>query len=289
LLRYTPDFHVEILLTLLFTLTIWFSIRFIDRPSLANGLGMGLACGLAALSKAVVVLYPLVFVVWLLWLRRSARTQGAIPRKNAAAPWVPMAVIFLGMGLVILPWTARNYRSSGRFVLITTGLGDAFLRGFIFSKPEYATLKLPPYTFAENESNALFRGLCAAQGTVWERNDIESDRILGQAARARLLSDPVGTVRKFVVGIFTFWYQMTSKANSAIVGLLAIVGIALGLVGWKRARRERRPIWPLVLPILYLNTVLALLLALGRYSVPVLPCLMVLAAFGVDTLWGSPR
>ena len=48
--------------------------------------------------------------------------------------------------------------------------------------------------------------------------------------------------------------------------------------------RERRPAWLLLLPIFYLNISLALLLALGRYSVPILPALMVLAAFGADTL-----
>ena len=42
--------------------------------------------------------------------------------------------------------------------------------------------------------------------------------------------------------------------------------------------------WLLMLPVLYLNLVLALLLALGRYSVPILPALIVMSAFGVDTL-----
>jgi hypothetical protein len=40
----------------------------------------------------------------------------------------------------------------------------------------------------------------------------------------------------------------------------------------------------LVLPALYLNIFLAALLALGRYSAPVLPGLLVVAAYGVDTL-----
>jgi hypothetical protein len=33
-----------------------------------------------------------------------------------------------------------------------------------------------------------------------------------------------------------------------------------------------------------MNVFVALLIPLGRYSVPVIPCLMILAAFGVDTL-----
>jgi hypothetical protein len=58
----------------------------------------------------------------------------------------------------------------------------------------------------------------------------------------------------------------------------------LGFFGWLRSRREGQPSWLLILPILYLNISLAALLALGRYSAPIIPVLMVLAAFGIDTL-----
>jgi hypothetical protein len=33
-----------------------------------------------------------------------------------------------------------------------------------------------------------------------------------------------------------------------------------------------------------MNVFVATLIPLGRYSVPILPCLMILAAFGVDSL-----
>ena len=44
-------------------------------------------------------------------------------------------------------------------------------------------------------------------------------------------------------------------------------------------------------PVVYLNLLLAVLLSLGRYSVPVLPCLLVLSAAGLDWLlerWRRP-
>lgn len=51
-----------------------------------------------------------------------------------------------------------------------------------------------------------------------------------------------------------------------------------------RAHREGRPSWLIWLPIVVMNVFVATLIPLGRYSVPILPCLMILAAFGVDTL-----
>jgi hypothetical protein len=42
--------------------------------------------------------------------------------------------------------------------------------------------------------------------------------------------------------------------------------------------------WLLLLPIFSLNLIYALVLALGRYSAPCIPTLIVLAAFGADCL-----
>jgi hypothetical protein len=67
---------------------------------------------------------------------------------------------------------------------------------------------------------------------------------------------------------------------------LAVIGWILAFVGLRRAHREGRPSWLIWLPIVVMNVFVATLIPLGRYSVPILPCLMILAAFGVDTLLG---
>jgi Dolichyl-phosphate-mannose-protein mannosyltransferase len=295
LLRYVPDFHLETLLMFLTTLAVWRSVRFLEKPSWVNGGLFGVCVGLAALTKAVVLLYPAAFAAW--WILRERapglRRDEAAPSeatatfaKRLASRWVAAASIFVAMGVVILPWTYRNYRSSGHLVLITTGVGDAYLRGLVFSQPDYALLRRPPYTDAENASNAQFTALCRAAGTEWGRDDVETDRILSREAKARLLADPGAFLRKFGVQLFTFWFQMTSRANSLVVGAAALALWALALPGSLRARKEGYLLWPLLVPIVYLNLFLAALLALGRYSIPVLPTLCVLAAFGIDTLLG---
>jgi 4-amino-4-deoxy-L-arabinose transferase-like glycosyltransferase len=290
LLRYVPDFHLETFFAFLSTVSIWRSVRFLESPSLKNGAYFGIAAGFAALVKPVVLLHPAVFVAyWLLVDRRDAgpaRPAPAAPRAPIFAPQrlLAAAAIFGAMGVVILPWSFRNYRTSGHFVLVTTGAGDAFLRGFIFSKPEYALLERPPYTDAENECNVEFNALAAQAGTVLGRDDIETDHILGTAAKEQLRAHPGALVRKFMIQLFTFWYEMTNLANSLIAGGLALVFWVLALIGWRRGRQGGYRSWPLFVPILCLNLSLALLLALGRYSVPILPALAVLAAFGLDTL-----
>jgi hypothetical protein len=193
--------------------------------------------------------------------------------------------MFLTMALLLAPWTYRNYRvTDGRFVLLTPGASDSFLRGYVFTRWEFATLQKPPYTDAENECNAWFRQIARDNGTVWEADEVVDEANKARVAKELIRTRPLDTARKIIVGLFTFWYEMTSLKNSLVPASLAIVGWALAFVGLKRARSEGRPSWLIWLPIVVMNAFVALLIPLGRYSVPILPCLMILAAFGVDTL-----
>jgi 4-amino-4-deoxy-L-arabinose transferase-like glycosyltransferase len=280
LLRYVPSLHLESLLTFLVTLMVWFTVRFYYQRTLVNGVLIGFVAGLATLTKAVVLPYAALFVVGMLLAIRSARQRD----EPATVPWSAFVAIALTMVVVIAPWTVRNYGTTGQFVPVSSGTSDAFLRGMIFSRTEFITLREPPYTVAENESNEYFGRLAADAGTVWERDDYETDQILNEEAKRVLRTEPLQVVRKFVVGLFTFWYQLTSLPNSLLALACAVGAWTLALIGYPRARREGRPVWLLLLPVLYLNIVLALLLALGRYSAPILPALLVLSAFGADTL-----
>jgi 4-amino-4-deoxy-L-arabinose transferase-like glycosyltransferase len=286
LLRYVADFHLETLLMFLTTVTIWRSVVFLGKPDIRNGVLMGVCAALAALTKPVVLLYPVAFAVACVLREWKSTKESAAPRveQRFFTRWAPIMAILAALGAVILPWTYRNYRVSGHVVLITTGVGDALVRGQIFSKPDYALLRLPPYTYAENECNVRLQAICAEAGIVCGRDDVETDRALSRAAKSSIAANPLGFVRKFVVQLFTFWYEMTTPTTSLVAGATALVLWILALIGWRRARKEGRLSWPLFLPIFCLNLPLAALLALGRYSVPILPALTTLAAFGADTL-----
>jgi 4-amino-4-deoxy-L-arabinose transferase-like glycosyltransferase len=279
-LRYVADLHTETLLTFLCMLTVWCAIRFYDRPSVPNGILLGAVGMVGAIAKGVLLPFLLVYgAVWV-WrgFRRPPGSAGPNPIFGVLAMGVTMAVI-------VAPWTYRNYEvSGGKFVLITPGMPDAFLRGYIFTRVEFATLQKPPYTDAENESNNLFKRIARENGTVWELDEVADDVNNGKVMKRTIIEHPFDTVRKVAVGLFTFWYEMTSLKNSLIPAVLAIVGWALAFVGLKRAHAEGRPAWLIWLPIVVLNAFVALLVPLGRYSIPILPCLAILSAFGVDTL-----
>jgi len=277
LLRYVPDLHMESWLTFWVTLMVWLGARFHDRSTPQNGVLFAASGTIATLSKGVALPMMLAFmVVWVWrWWRKLPGSTGSLPGVAAMA---------LTAALMIAPWSYRNYRVSGKVVLLTPGTPDAFLRGYIFTRSEFATLRRPPYTDAENESNRLFRRIALEAGTTWEEDEIVDDENNGKVMKRWIVERPFDTLRKCIVGLFTFWYEMTSLKNSLVPLGLAVLNWLFAFIGFKRARLEGRAFWIPLLPVVVTNVFVAMLIPLGRYSVPILPCLAVLAAFGVDTL-----
>ena len=279
LLRYVGDLQMETFLTFLFMLTIWLTVRFHEQPTVMNGILLGAVGMCATLTKGVVLPVVVVFGIISIVLAIKARSARGV---------LAVAAMFVTMACLLAPWTYRNYQvTGGRFVLLTPGASNSFLRGYIFTRMEFATLQKPPFTDAENESNEWFRQIARDAGTTWEADEVVDEANNARVAKQMIVTQPLDTIRKIVVGLFTFWYETTSLPNSLVPAVLALVSWVLAFIGLRRAHQEGRPSWLLWVPIVVMNVFVAMLIPLGRYSVPILPCLMILAAFGVDTLLSS--
>ncbi|MET0792308.1 MAG: glycosyltransferase family 39 protein [Polyangiaceae bacterium] len=275
-MRYVPDLQVECFLTMFMTLMVWSGVRFFAAPSPLWGASVGAAGALGALVKGVLIVCPPIFAAF--WLVRQLRRREPLRLGSVAA-------IALAMCVVILPWTARNYRvTGGHFMLISSNAGGEFLRGYVFAQPKFYLLEQKPYEVGENEANQMEIDLFKAKGLVWARDEMETERELNAFAKEKLHNEPVALARKTFIGLFAFWYLLTTRMNSLLVGAMALGAWVLALTGWRYARSVGRPLWPLFQPILTLNLLYAVMLALGRYSAPTIPTLMVLAAGGVISI-----
>ena len=99
------------------------------------------------------------------------------------------------------------------------------------------------------------------------------------AGYAELIGNPVKGVKltpDFKIDLDAY---LTASKGAGLAHILA-----LAFFGWLRARRQRIDTTPVISVVLYFNLMYAAILAFARYSMPVFPTLLVLAAFGVAQL-----
>jgi len=91
----------------------------VERPSLGVAFSCGLITGLSALVRptGIVVLAGL----GLGWVVQSG--------YRAFRHWKAMVMVAIGVTVVVLPWTIRNYRAVGSIVPIAVGTGEQFYLG----------------------------------------------------------------------------------------------------------------------------------------------------------------
>jgi 4-amino-4-deoxy-L-arabinose transferase-like glycosyltransferase len=120
-----PFFRESLLLQTepLFTMLVAFLLaRFwvlTERPGLRIGFSCGVLAGLASLVRptGLVVLAGL----GLGWLVQSG--------YRALRSWKALVMVGVGVAVIVLPWTIRNYRVVGSFVPVAVGTGEQFFLG----------------------------------------------------------------------------------------------------------------------------------------------------------------
>lgn len=132
-LYYLPCFDQSLLTLPALTLSIYLVLRYRRRPRWGWLLAAGLTLAAAALSRpTTLLLYPVI----LLWLHLARPTNGpsgwtrAIFRPQHLRRWLVEALLLVVPFIIaVAPITGHNYRSSGRFILISDNFGVNLFTG----------------------------------------------------------------------------------------------------------------------------------------------------------------
>ena len=117
---YERPLFSETLLLLGIAVFILIAYRFRDRPSGKRAVGLGVVCGLLALTRSEQILILPLLVVPLIW------TAQAITRRRRLG-WLALAG--LSVVVVLAPWTIFNLGRFQRPVLLSNNLGSAMRQG----------------------------------------------------------------------------------------------------------------------------------------------------------------
>jgi len=306
-LRYVGRTEVEMLMGLFISLLAALGVALATRPGPRTGAWFGLIAAAATLSKPIVLLFPLAFlpVAWWHWTRQRA------PIRDRFTATLVLLACF---ALPLVPWSLRNRAvTEHQFQGISSNGPGEFLRGYVNAQPKYFLLLQdfggndPRTEKWDPEANRFEEAILKPHGVPFGRADFDSagnlvftppappgmtsamleakkDRIEGAEMKRRVLADPAGFVGKVAVQLLTFWYVVETRAKSLFVGAVALIMLGLGVVGFVRAHRLGKVVWPIALVIAYFNVIYAVFLAFARYSMPLFPTLVVLSAGGLWAL-----
>lgn len=286
------------------------------RRGLLWALFSGALLGMSALARPTSLpLTGLLGLLLLLWyyLRHSQTTHGGVPsppprhrgrsmgRREpvpagevppASRVWLLVAVALAGSVLVLLPWFVRNYNAFGRLVTGSTLLGyNLYQTHFRLDQPDYWLLPGVPATNEALKAALRSDGIEPTALNEVELYDEAMARGLVMVRRypARFLS---------LVGLrsIQFWFNLgfTSRPSLATLAFAAanamLILLAVYAEVWclRRCRLQGSASLIDLVPFLVHSSAIAILLyftishglviAAGRYAVPAVPFLLVLAS-----------
>ncbi|MEW6127367.1 MAG: glycosyltransferase family 39 protein [Acidobacteriota bacterium] len=272
LIYYNIHFASEPLYTLLLTTSIFLFLRASKALSSRDFFMSGLLLGMAALTRPVAVLFIPFFAIAILFLYR----------RNFLKLIFPIAVFAFAAGLVIAPWTLRNYLAQQQFVMITTNGGSTFWGSnnqLVLDDPQLHGDWVTTETFEEQKN--LLRDLSEA----------ERDRHEWQYGKSFLKNHPQVIPRLLWYKFYAFWTPILKTPNHKFN---LLVGLSYGLLlpfilagSWlffKRRKLLRRELLILIAPIF--ATLMSVLVFYGssRFRCTIEPLLLVFAATAISGL-----
>lgn len=225
-----------------------------------------------ALTAALLVkqiMLPMVPLVALLAMRLRS---GAAARRSAfLAGLLPL--------LLILPWTIRTSQLAGTFVPVHTGgglnvvVGNDVVRSF-FDDP-FAGLAL----FERGHARA--QKLAGAERHDDPVYDAVWDGMLLRAGIGEMISDPALLAGKLSLNVLLFFTLGTSVGNSLVMLAAFLALLPFVVRGLRGVRRLPMGGTLAVVALVYMGLHLPVY-AIGRFSLPILPILLLFAAIGMQ-------
>ncbi len=266
-------------ITLTMTLFLYFAKnKFRVTKQLGAGLFAGLVLGFLALARPPFLLLPVLLISAISLAAWKLKIENPFSKK-----WLFGAIC--GAALFLAPWALCNKILTGkasitidRFAvynlytgLNTANLGFDVLPSDLVAHPE--RFKMP-----------LGEALQAVAGNAL-KEPVEFATMLALKP-VRLLDSPWNDYQNSCLGVP--W--LAQRYAHEVLLLLSYIGV---FALWTRARRSKSlPDFStallLTLIVVY-NFVHCLFISMARYSYPIMPCVIVLAAFGIASIWKSSK
>lgn len=231
--------------------------------------GSAAIAALTVLTKEMLSLYFLILPVLFFLNQQSAR-------KN-----IQRSGIFLAVYLAVLtPWILRNHQVYHQWTSLSINSGHAFYQG---NNPGIR-MRIHGGDWIEGHD------------TDYPENDpdlpplstLEADRYLMKKSMAFIRENPGRFVQLAALKAFRLWHPYFTKAQPWAKGLMIIsyfVVVPFSILGIILSKSRWREFMFVYLLIAYVTLIHAVTIPSIRYRYPLMPFLMMFAAFGIQEIW----
>jgi 4-amino-4-deoxy-L-arabinose transferase-like glycosyltransferase len=287
LLAYANLLLSETLFTFLLVVFTWLVVEAVRRDQIGVLVAAGVAMGLGALTRSILLLFLPFFVVYLLlcW-------NGNFARRFSAA-----AVAALAFTITIAPWAVRNTRVQQTLTFIDVMGG----RNAMMGNYEHTPLERSWATFADVKGEQAWHRVLANKHQLTSPiTQGQLDKLALRHAVEFVWSHPVLTAKRSVYKFFNFWQlerELLAAARAgyfsgmqlswqralsvAVCGGYALVLIAAVFGACCAPPRDVRLHYYLLMSILFPCAIHSAIFAHSRYHLPVVPLLSVYAAAAI--------
>ncbi len=248
-------------------------------PSVA----LGLISGILMLSKAVYLPVALGAAAAFLWLNGRRRGARLVLR--------PLAVALLVAGLLVAPWTYRNYVvTDGRFIPVQSLFWVFIWQKFVMSeldmregwhRPPGRTLA---YFVSRQQDLVRSHGDPDTSRLTGPKRELHNETLYKRQVLEWIQEDPSAYARNILSNMWGFWVRAENLQKTLLMAAMQTVLLGAAMVGlWLAVQyHQLRKLRFGLLLILVLWAEHSLVLGWGRFSLDTVPVLAVLFGAGVD-------
>ena len=250
----------ECLFIFLIICTNYYFIRAFKDDKSRDIMLSGLFAGLAFMTRPIGLGYiGMMFIPYLVFHRISKQTV-----RRLALTYIPII-------LVILPWTIRNQITMDNFTPLSSEDRYHLL---------YASL---PDSVTQSREYQIFDPINT------EPDKVADSTGMLKTAVSNIMADPLGFIKRGINKIITIWVHFPGtreisnlpiKIISSIIQIGILIFAAIGFIYIKK--------WPgiiLLLPAISCSLIVFFTYATTRFTVPALPFILILTAKGMDVVW----
>ena len=237
----------------------WLTLCFMGPVSFLNGIWTGVAVATSSLAKPVTL--PLIAIMPMIRL-----VESYVKKANLRIAMIWMITFLMASIAILTPWTIRNYNVFNKFVPIQQGGPEAFYQG---SEEKYIDLDV--ITLRKTYGNYGMKRDQLAKAAV--SNHIEHFK-----------RDPADYIRFLGKKFLLSWFNTEGKSKNIFVLIVQIPFILFAVFGllyhfrfWVSSKN-----WYVPATILYICAIQVATFPLVRYTLVVMPFVMLLAASGID-------